>query len=418
MYLSFKKKWMINFVVILLLWRTLLPGFIPYNLSYVLTNLTFVVVIGIVVIYYRHVGFNWRVLPVLLLFIVYCNKNYYYGAERINFILYGITLFMMLLALSGEGEWIKFYLKGATVLSMVHACATIVFRFVPSLYLGVVAPLYPATYSRLVNWYAEGCMAGLAGHYSTNGMWLVVGLYASVALAFTSDKEMFKRAIPSLIILIAIMLTGKRSHLFFSIIVLYTLYYCYLSNDKRTRTVRMVAAALIVLLVGFIIILYVPSLGNAFSRFKESADNGDITNNRIYFWGLAIQLFNENPLLGVGWGRFQDYCEMYLAYRAHAHNTFIQLLCETGVVGFAAYAGWMVTLLIVVIRQFTQVRKTSNDMVQLGMLAFSLQMQIFFFLYCFTGNPLYEKEMFVPYFVSCAIVFYQGYIDRKKRLEA
>ena len=34
---------------------------------------------------------------------------------------------------------------------------------------------------------------------------------------------------------------------------------------------------------------------------------------------------------------------------------------------------------------------------------FSLAMQIFFILYGFTGNPLYDREMFVPYFIACAI---------------
>ena len=38
-----------------------------------------------------------------------------------------------------------------------------------------------------------------------------------------------------------------------------------------------------------------------------------------------------------------------------------------------------------------------------GLMNFSLAMQIFFLLYGFTGNPLYDREMFVPYFIACAI---------------
>ncbi len=417
MYLNLQKKWLINFIVLALILRSLLPGFVPYRFAYTLTHVTLVVAVLTIVVYYYRAVFNWRIIPVLALFIVYCHNNYYWSGGRINFYIYGITLLVCVFALSGEGDWINFYLKGATIFGLIHAFATIILRFLPGVYLGVVAPLYPTTYSRLVNWYADGCMPGLAGHYSTNGMFLVVGLYASVGLALMSKtKELYKRFLPSFIIMIAIMLTGKRSHLFFSIIVLYALYYFYLSNDKRTRSMRMIAMALIALFVGFIIILYVPSLGNAFARFKESADNGDITNNRIYFWGLAIQLFIQKPVLGVGWGQFQEYCEQYLSYRAHAHNTFFQLLCETGVLGFAVYVLWMVVFLIISIRMFINIRTKLDDQNRLGMMAFSVQMQIFFILYCFTGNPLYEKEMFIPYFIACAIALYEDYLTRKNKV--
>ena len=34
---------------------------------------------------------------------------------------------------------------------------------------------------------------------------------------------------------------------------------------------------------------------------------------------------------------------------------------------------------------------------------FSLAMQIFFIFYGLSGNHLYDREMFVPYFIACAI---------------
>ena len=32
----------------------------------------------------------------------------------------------------------------------------------------------------------------------------------------------------------------------------------------------------------------------------------------------------------------------------------------------------------------------------------SFCIQVFFLLYGITGNPIYDKEMFIPYFVACA----------------
>ena len=39
-------------------------------------------------------------------------------------------------------------------------------------------------------------------------------------------------------------------------------------------------------------------------------------------------------------------------------------------------------------------------------LAYALGFQTFFILYCLSGNPLYDTEMFVPYFLACAFTIY------------
>ena len=36
-------------------------------------------------------------------------------------------------------------------------------------------------------------------------------------------------------------------------------------------------------------------------------------------------------------------------------------------------------------------------------MVFSVSMQVFFLLYGFTGNPLYDKEMYFPYYIACAV---------------
>ena len=41
-------------------------------------------------------------------------------------------------------------------------------------------------------------------------------------------------------------------------------------------------------------------------------------------------------------------------------------------------------------------------------------MQIVFLLYGFTGNPLYDREMFVPYFIACAISV--NYANNRERM--
>ncbi len=78
------------------------------------------------------------------------------------------------------------------------------------------------------------------------------------------------------------------------------------------------------------------------------AREGFRADNRLIAWKAGIAAFAENPVTGVGWENF------YIAFNAHydprllrsgfsetffdrPHNVFVQLLAETGAVGFAAY---------------------------------------------------------------------------------
>ena len=41
--------------------------------------------------------------------------------------------------------------------------------------------------------------------------------------------------------------------------------------------------------------------------------------------------------------------------------------------------------------------------------------QIFFLVYCFSGNPLYDPQCYIPYFMSCVGVFAICGIDTKRK---
>lgn len=65
---------------------------------------------------------------------------------------------------------------------------------------------------------------------------------------------------------------------------------------------------------------------------------------RLILWGIAWNLFTHSPLIGVGWGNFT---ELYGSYvegiswipegRFAVHNLYLQLLAETGLIGFGAF---------------------------------------------------------------------------------
>ncbi len=80
---------------------------------------------------------------------------------------------------------------------------------------------------------------------------------------------------------------------------------------------------------------------------------------RLLLWGVAWNLFTQSPVLGVGWGNFVELYGPYLkdfsfipAGIFATHNTYLQFLTETGIVGFVTFFVLLFQALRQSIRQF------------------------------------------------------------------
>jgi O-antigen ligase len=90
-----------------------------------------------------------------------------------------------------------------------------------------------------------------------------------------------------------------------------------------------------------------------------------------------------------------------------AHNVYLQLLAEVGILGFLIFIFIFLYSLIKTISLF---RNIGNNEIHLTddyhyYLSFSLAMQVYFLVYCLSGNPLYDAQVFYPYVVACAISY-------------
>jgi len=95
----------------------------------------------------------------------------------------------------------------------------------------------------------------------------------------------------------------------------------------------------------------------------------NIFGSRDYIWGVAWDLFRERPFLGNGPFTFGT---EYIRYRsvppsmilAHAHNYYLNILAETGMVGLAALAVLMGSALYLAFRSWRKHQNLSR--IQLG----------------------------------------------------
>ena len=67
---------------------------------------------------------------------------------------------------------------------------------------------------------------------------------------------------------------------------------------------------------------------------------------RLLIWQSAYNMFLDHPVLGVGLGQYKDnYQKKYISpkakepYITHAHNNFLHMLAENGMVGFLGFVG-------------------------------------------------------------------------------
>lgn len=79
------------------------------------------------------------------------------------------------------------------------------------------------------------------------------------------------------------------------------------------------------------------------SIFSQSAADTSVSM-RMDMWLAALQMTADHPLLGIGWGAFKYVYPVYneLIQEAgitifHAHNMYLNVLAETGLLGFTAY---------------------------------------------------------------------------------
>lgn len=111
-----------------------------------------------------------------------------------------------------------------------------------------------------------------------------------------------------------------------------------LSGAERLRAAAArIGLGFAMLVAVFVGVLYFGGEG-AFSRLLGTVNSADPTTGRVHFWSGALQIIRDHPWLGTGLGSFGSVYTRYDtgngAYRLEqAHNDYLQILSDAGVVG-------------------------------------------------------------------------------------
>ena len=170
---------------------------------------------------------------------------------------------------------------------------------------------------------------------------------------------------------------------------------------------------ILTLIIGSIILFFIsttffPQTKIIVQRLAMTSTTGEInTNGRdTVLWPVAIDMYNKNKLFGYGLNTFNDYFTKVgiwnKKWSANAHNTYIQLLGEVGIVGTIIFC---TAFLIPLIHTISLIRRKKNILDERSkiLLVFSLFIQFFWLLYGVSGNPLYNIGQLLIYTLAISI---------------
>ena len=137
---------------------------------------------------------------------------------------------------------------------------------------------------------------------------------------------------------LAIGLTGSRGGMIAASVALLIVP---LSMTKLTPG-RMISAMVMLLAAGMLAVAYVPETTiERLATIGTEVEGGRI-GGRGKLWRAGLQAFAEHPIAGFGTGHFKSAITPILGPAAQvAHNSFISVLVEQGIVGFTLYAAML-----------------------------------------------------------------------------
>lgn len=275
--------------------------------------------------------------------------------------------------------------------------------FIASMYLELLAP---SLFQRLFSFLSLGknlvvrsvdgvAVSGLAFEKAYAAFLCNLGLGVLLARLFTKGINI-STCIEILIVSAALMMTGKRALFIIPLvgIIGFTLLF-----TRNHRVMAALSVTLVVIILVLVAYAFIPQVSLVFDRLF--ADNGDPLSGREVFWGYAIQMFLSAPVFGVGFLSFNSYAfeRGFLYYgepwRFQAHNVYLQVLAELGIVGFTILSCLFAILIIGLVRE-VKYRPSLYTLTALYWI-------VLIALYSLTGNTIYYACQFIVLSIVCMV---------------
>jgi O-antigen ligase len=171
---------------------------------------------------------------------------------------------------------------------------------------------------------------------------LVLGLPIAWYLAFTSRTARWINRFYIPCVFAAALLTASRAGL---VALAVSMAFPLLAIPKISWRARMSLVSLAMLCTGGVTYFWSDFSAGRLSTISDQLTIGDM-NGRVDVWEQGLEIFKENPILGVGGGVFEAELARRRGSAVAAHNTYLGILVEHGLVGLFCFLGIILSLVV------------------------------------------------------------------------
>lgn len=246
--------------------------------------------------------------------------------------------------------------------------------------------------------------SGIAGEVSFNAFAMCIGIGFVFSRMISNHKIRILDMILFFLFYVSIMVTQKRALLIAPICVCLIIF---LIVKDKLKYRKFFLLSLMIILGVLIIINFMPKATIVFDRFDMTSSNSINLSGRDKLWRYALEMFKQNPLLGMGLGSYNEYCNFnkYFVGQRNAHNIYYQLLAEIGILGLTLFI-YAVCKTIKVTINLIRKNDIINNKSDLFILVYSLFVQLIFILYGLSGNTFFNYFQLLAYFFFVSISVY------------
>ncbi len=344
--------------------------------------------------------------PITLTLIFLITFNNVEEAIKYIIVIWILTLSTLILSkedLKDNGEKI---MKFILLLSGIHVLMTLLYAIIPDFVQAINRIILPInSYNNNVyEMQHNNINCGITPIQSINA------IYISVFIGCIFSRLMCKKGNKILNILlfvfsiIALFLCSKRGVMIAVFVaMLFVIIYLHIKDKNKkfniVKTIKkVVPIILIIVLVVFFIEKYFNTATYIFERFFTQED---ITTGRADLYVDVWEYIKESPIIGNGILTTQEMLNTY------AHNIYLQLFCEAGIIGLIVF----LIMNISIFHRVCKLKKVKDEKVILAIFFFVL-----FLVYGFTGNPLFDYSIIIPYYLSIAVINNKKYINEENTI--
>ena len=246
--------------------------------------------------------------------------------------------------------------------------------------------------------FSDSSFTGISSNRNISSSSIIIKFIFLIFL-MNSSSSFFNKIflkILEIIAIVSIVLLQSRLGLF-SLILIYILFF-FIYKDRRKHYV-------ISLLIVFLSSISLSSSDGSKVIDKNysvlNLESDESLNQRLNFYSIALELFEQKPLFGHGIGSWKYES---LAYKKsedntvlipyYTHNDFLQILVEAGIVGLGIYLLFLFYLFNNIFKLFKRDKNVSIFIIVF----------IFFFLNSMINFPLHRSQEFIPFILCCSLI--------------